>query len=211
MARLGLTPDTLTALVVTHEHGDHISGVFKLARRYQLPVWLTFGTARGLEAGATEGVELRYCEPGRAFAIEDLEVLPYAVPHDAREPVQYVFSDGVRRLAVLTDAGSPTTHIIGMLDGCHALVLECNHDPELLRDSSYPPSLKSRIGGAFGHLANDVAAEILSRIDRRQLSSIVAAHLSRTNNTPALVLAETAAFDPARLADQERGWDWTCV
>jgi phosphoribosyl 1,2-cyclic phosphodiesterase len=103
-----------------------------------------------------------------------------------------------------------------MLDGCHALVLECNHDPELLRDSSYPPSLKSRIGGAFGHLANDVAAEILSRIDRRQLSSIVAAHLSRTNNTPALARAALAgvlgcAADEVCVADQERGWDWTCV
>jgi phosphoribosyl 1,2-cyclic phosphodiesterase len=216
MARLGLAPQTLTALVVTHEHGDHISGVFKLARRYQLPVWMTFGTARGLEPGTTEGVELNYCEPGRAFAIKGLEVLPYAVPHDAREPVQYVFSDGARRLAVLTDAGSPTTHIIGMLDGCHALVLECNHDPELLRDSSYPPSLKLRIGGAFGHLANDVAAEILSRIDRKHLSCIVAAHLSRTNNTPALARAALAgvlgcAGDEVLVADQERGWDWTPV
>jgi phosphoribosyl 1,2-cyclic phosphodiesterase len=216
LARLNVAPESLSAIVVTHEHGDHISGVFKLARRYAIPVWATHGTARLVDPRELEGVDLRWCIPGRDFAIGTLQITPYPVPHDAREPVQYLFSDGARRLAVLTDAGSSTAHIIGMLSGCHALVLECNHDRELLRNSSYPPSLKARIGSAYGHLANDIAAQILQNIDRSVLSEVIAAHLSRTNNTPLLAQAALAevlgcrAYD-VRVADQELGLDWTAV
>jgi phosphoribosyl 1,2-cyclic phosphodiesterase len=216
LARLGLAPETLSAIVVTHEHGDHLSGVFKLARRYGIPVWATHGTVQEAQPNELDGVTLHYCVPGRVFAIGAIEVSPFAVPHDAREPVQYVFSDGARRLAVLTDAGSPTPHIVGMLGGCHALVLECNHDRELLRTSNYPPSLKHRIGGAYGHLANELAAEILARIDRSVLGAVIAAHLSRNNNTPALAQAALASVlgctpHEVRVADQDQGLDWTPV
>jgi phosphoribosyl 1,2-cyclic phosphodiesterase len=213
LARLGLLAESLSAVVVTHEHGDHISGVFKLARRYHLPVWLTHGTLAAVDRREVDGVTFHCCTPGFGFSIAGVQVLPYAVPHDAREPVQYVFSDGARRLAVLTDAGSATAHIVDMLGGCHTLVLECNHDSELLRNSSYPPSLKTRIGGAYGHLANDVAAQILQRIDRSSLTRVIAAHLSRSNNTPGLAraaLAQVLSCDEEEIlvADQELGLGW---
>ena len=216
LARLGLGPAALSAIVVTHEHGDHISGVFKLARRYALPVFATHGTVRSSDQHEIDGVDLHYCVPGRDFAIGSLVVTPYAVPHDAREPVQYLFSNGRRRLGVLTDAGSPTAHIVERLSGCHALVLECNHDRDLLRQSNYPPSLKARIAGPYGHLANDIAAEILGRIDRSVLGVVIAAHLSRTNNSPALAQAALASVLGSstgwvRVADQDAGWDWTAV
>ncbi len=127
LARLGLQAEQLHGIVVTHEHGDHISGVARLARKFNLPVWLTHGTLRTQNAAFAE-LSVTEINPHLAFAIGDVLVQPYPVPHDATEPVQYVFSDGARRLGVLTDAGSATPHIEATLSGCHALVLECNHD-----------------------------------------------------------------------------------
>jgi len=140
-------------------------------------------------------------------------VLPFPVPHDARQPVQYVFSDGDRRLGVLTDTGQPTRHIQAMLSGCEALVLECNHDLAMLAASTYPMWLKHRIGGQFGHLANETAAEILSGIDTSALKHLIAAHLSANNNTPELARAALASVlncsvDWIGVADQAAGLDW---
>jgi phosphoribosyl 1,2-cyclic phosphodiesterase len=199
---------------VTHEHGDHINGVFKLARRHNLPVYLTHGTARA--ANDCDGVSMHYCTPGVAFTLDALEILPYAVPHDAREPVQYVFSHRERRLGVLTDTGKSTAHIVATLNGCDALVLECNHDDEMLANSAYPPHLKGRIKGDYGHLANRAAAELLRALDRRRLNVVVAAHLSRQNNTVELARSALAAVlqDAApciTIADQDLGLPWTDV
>lgn len=215
LARLELAPGDLDAIVVTHEHGDHIGGVFRLARRYDLPVWLTHGTAQAIGAD-TEGATLSYCRPGDAFSVAGLHILPYAVPHDAREPVQYVFSDGEVRLGVLTDAGRKTAHIVATLSGCDALVLECNHDAALLDGCDYPASLKWRIKSDYGHLANHAAAEILDALDRRRLKVIVAAHLSRQNNSADLARAALAhvlreAADAIVIATQDDGLPWTAV
>ena len=106
------------------------------------------------------------------------------MPHDAREPVQFVVGDGARRLGVLTDIGTSTPYVEASLSGCDALVLECNHDLDLLAQSDYPYPLKQRIAGPFGHLHNEAAAELLARIDTSKLQHIVAAHLSKQNNTP---------------------------
>jgi phosphoribosyl 1,2-cyclic phosphodiesterase len=214
LQRLGLSATDLDAVVVTHEHSDHINGVFKLARRHDLPVYLTHGTARA--ANDCDGVTMRYCTPGVGFALSDLEILPYAVPHDAREPVQYVFAHRSRKLGVLTDTGRSTAHILAMLNGCDALVLECNHDVEMLANSAYPPSLKWRIKGDYGHLANHAAAELLRALDRRRLNVVVAAHLSRQNNTVELARNALAAVleDAAScitIADQDDGLPWTDV
>jgi phosphoribosyl 1,2-cyclic phosphodiesterase len=135
------------------------------------------------------------------------------VPHDAREPVQFVFSDGQCRLGVLTDCGTITPHVAAMLDGCHALVLECNHDPDLLAASDYPAPLKRRIAGDFGHLANAQAASLLRRIDAAALRHVVAAHLSERNNRPhlakeALARALDCAEDWIGVASQESGTGW---
>lgn len=212
LQRLGVSPGDITAIVVTHEHQDHVGGVFKFARRYKVPVWMSFGTFQAVERHC-EGVEFHFCRDGEAIAIRDLELTPYTVPHDAREPVQYVAHDGESRLGVLTDAGKSTPHVIHALGGCDALMLECNHDRQLLANSAYPYSLKQRIGGDFGHLANDVAAEILAALDQSRLKTIVGAHLSRQNNTADLALAALySAADPNRIrikiACQDDGFGW---
>ena len=213
LARLGLVPEDLSAIVVTHEHDDHIGGVARLARRHHIPVWLTPGTLSGFEALFADVTDVHPIHNYAAFAIGELEVCPFPVPHDAREPAQYVFGDGSRRLGVLTDVGCATRHIELMLSGCDALVLECNHDPELLRMSSYPTRLRERIAGRFGHLDNDAAAQLLARLDNGRLKHLVAAHLSKENNRPDLARAALAAVmncapDWIAVADQEAGLDW---
>jgi phosphoribosyl 1,2-cyclic phosphodiesterase len=186
--------------------------VARLARKFDLPVWLTHGTLRAQQQ-AFSGIRIQEIDPHRAFAIGDLEITPYPVPHDAAEPVQFVFGDGARRLGVLTDAGCGTAHIGSMLDGCHALVLECNHDSDMLANGEYPYSLKQRVGGRLGHLSNHEAAAILSRLDVSHLQHLVAAHLSRKNNTAELAVqalsgALGCAPDWIGVAAQESGFGW---
>ena len=212
LARLGLQAEQLSGIVVTHEHGDHISGVAKLARKFNLPVWITHGTLRTQNAAFAE-LSITEINPHLTFTIGELQVQPYPVPHDAAEPVQYVFSDGVRRLGVLTDVGCTTPHIEATLSGCHALVLECNHDAEMLRTSDYPSSLKQRVGGRYGHLSNHDAAALLGRLDNSRLQHIVAAHLSRKNNAAALAVAALSetlgcTAEQVLVATQEHGLDW---
>ena len=211
LARLGIEADELTAIIVTHEHGDHVGGVGPLARRFKLPVYLTHGTAHRANTG---DLPQRHCiDSHEAFSIGDLQCQPFPVPHDAQEPVQFVFSDGRHRLGVLTDTGSITTHITDMLATCDAMLLECNHDEEMLAEGPYPPSLKTRVGGRFGHLSNGQAAELLHSLDTSALQHVVGAHLSDKNNTPwlarqALAGALGANHDEVWLAEQEEGLDW---
>jgi len=211
MARLGRSPDELAALLVTHEHGDHIRGVPVLARKYKVPVWSTKGTGMMLQDEALP--ELHQIDAHLGMEFGDLEIRPYTVPHDAREPCQFVFSDGCLRLGVLTDTGRITAHIRASLDRCDALVLECNHDPLMLAQGPYSSSLKARVGGPLGHLSNVQAAELLGRIDTTRLQHIVAAHLSDKNNHPdlardALATALDCEPDWIAIAGQETGLDW---
>ncbi len=212
LARLGLQADQLSGILVTHEHGDHIAGVARLARKFALPVWLTHGTLRTQNAAFAQ-LAVTEINPHAAFALGAIEVHPYLVPHDATEPVQYVFGDGATRLGVLTDTGHATPHIEAMLTGCEALVLECNHDAEMLRNGRYPLSLKQRVGGRFGHLNNQQSAELLARLDNSRLQHIVAAHLSQQNNLPELAVSALSQVLGCEqgwiaLADQQQGLDW---
>ncbi len=213
LARLGLTPEQLNGIVVTHEHGDHIGGVARLARKYALPVFLTHGTLRSQNGGFDGLSHITEISSHQIFSIGEIQVQPYPVPHDASEPVQYVFSDGTKRLGILTDVGCSTPHIEATLSGCHALILECNHDAELLANGEYPYSLKLRVGGRFGHLNNQDAAALLARLDNSKLQHIVAAHLSHKNNMPALAidaLSQALNCSPEKIivATQENGIDW---
>lgn len=216
LGRLDLTLESLSAIVVTHEHEDHIGGVARLARRYSIPVWLTYGTLSGFETIFADIRDLQVIDNYRSFAVGDLQVDPFPVPHDAREPAQYVFSDGMRRLGVLTDTGCSTPHIEAMLSGCDALVLECNHDPEMLRMSSYPQRLRERIAGRYGHLDNGAAANLLAGLDTGRLKHLVAAHLSQENNRPELAraaLSDAIGCEPGwvDIADQEAGLGWRAL
>jgi phosphoribosyl 1,2-cyclic phosphodiesterase len=213
LARLGLSAGNISGIVVTHEHGDHISGVARLARRHSIPVWLTHGTRQTCGHALADLPQLTEINPHHAFAIGALQIQPYAVPHDAAEPVQYVFGDGAKRLGVLTDAGHATPHIEATLSGCDALVLECNHDADMLANSGYPFILKQRIAGRFGHLDNAAAAALLARLNNSRLQHIVAAHLSKKNNTPTLAVgalssALNCAADWITVAAQQGGFGW---
>jgi phosphoribosyl 1,2-cyclic phosphodiesterase len=212
-ARLEMSPDQLAGIVVTHEHSDHLGGVFQVARQYKVPVWLTHGSFESASKDEALGVDVHICRDGEALDIGDLEIRPYTVPHDAREPVQYTASDGRYKLGVLTDVGHSTQHLISALAGCDALLLEFNHDSEMLARSGYPAWLKSRISGPYGHLSNKSAAGILRDVDKTKLHTLIAAHLSQRNNTPELVRAaiepEIAGEDIALfVADQQTGSDW---
>ena len=212
LQRLQLEAGTISAILVTHEHRDHIGGVARLARRFDLPVWLTHGTLR-FQQQSLAGVTVHEINPHQRFSIGDIEIQPCPVPHDAAEPVQYVFSDGARRLGVLTDTGHITPHIEAMFDGCDALVLECNHDAGMLRAGPYPAKLKQRVGGRFGHLNNDQAASFLAGLDTACLQHIVAAHLSAQNNTPERAVRALSAVLACReeeigVATQTTGLDW---
>jgi phosphoribosyl 1,2-cyclic phosphodiesterase len=213
LVRLGINPEDLNGIVVTHEHGDHIAGVSRLAQKYAIPVWLTHGTFRAHSKSLSKLSGVTHIDPHNVFNIGDVIVQPYLVPHDAAEPVQFVFSDGAKRLGVLTDTGSSTPHIEQVLSGCDALVLECNHDSELLDNGDYPYSLKQRVGGRFGHLNNLDAAALLAQLDNSKLQHIVAAHLSKKNNTPefaqaALSRALGCKDEWIGVATQEYGFDW---
>ncbi|HHH35489.1 MAG TPA: MBL fold metallo-hydrolase [Gammaproteobacteria bacterium] len=210
LARLGLALEQISAVLVTHEHGDHLRGVAPLARAVGMPVWMSGGTARALRE-EIPGLHLLNCH--RAFAIGDLEVQPYPVPHDAREPCQFVFGDGARRLGVLTDSGIPTRHMVELLSGCDALFLECNHDSGMLARSAYPPSVRARIGGRLGHLSNQQAASFLSTLDCSRLQHLVAAHLSEQNNQAhlareALAGALGCEAEWIGIASQDGGLGW---
>ncbi len=213
LGRLGVSPEQIDAIVITHEHGDHVAGAFRFARRYDLAVYLTHGTHAALARGRPPMPVCQLVDSHTAFAIGNLEIQPFPVPHDAREPVQYVFFDGQRRLGVLTDTGTITPHIVDLLRRCDALMLECNHDPALLAASDYPSSLKKRISGRLGHLDNDTAASLLRQIDTSRLQHLVAAHLSQQNNRPHLAVAALTAVlgcsdEWIGVACQEHGFGW---
>ena len=216
LARLGCEPASIDGILVTHEHGDHVGGVFRLARAHGIPVYLTYGTLRATPAAAGCESLVRVIDSHRGFDLPGLRVEPFPVPHDAREPVQYVLDDGDGRLGVLTDIGHPTAHLPLALSRLTALVLETNHDAALLAGSDYPPALKRRISGLYGHLENGDSARVLGSLDRSRLRCVVAAHLSRQNNRAELAraaLAPVLGWDPdeVRVADQDEGLGWVAA
>ncbi len=201
-------PSDISALVVTHEHADHIGGVARLARRYQIPVAMTPGTR---EASGFAG-ELRLINCHRLFKVGEVAVQPFPVPHDAREPCQFVFSAGGRRLGVLTDTGHITPHITGHLSACDALAVEANHDLQRLAAGPYPASVKSRVAGAYGHLNNEQTAALIRELKHDGLQWVTALHLSEQNNAPCIVremLGDAlGGSTDLHLASQDDGCGW---
>ncbi|MGV6859756.1 MAG: MBL fold metallo-hydrolase [bacterium] len=209
--RLGVNPEDIDAILVTHEHGDHISGVGVFSRRYKTPVHITAGTHAACRDTAFSNTHTLI--PDQAFELGDLNIQPFPVPHDARDPCQFVFSQGQARLGLLTDVGSITAHIVDMLNGCDALMLECNHDPDMLQAGPYPPSLCRRVGGDYGHLANGQAEQLLQRLETSRLTRLIGMHLSEKNNRPDLALQALqqgmGCVDSwISVACQEQGFEW---
>ena len=176
---------------------------------------MTHGTRSALEeAGkASRNARVTAIRGGLEVSIDELSVRPFTVPHDAREPVQFVVSDGAHRVGVVTDLGASTSHVETMLSGIDALVLECNHDLDLLWAGNYPSWLKKRIASPFGHLDNNASQRLLAALDRSRLQHVIAAHLSQQNNRPALARGALAralgcAEEWVGIATQEDGFDW---
>lgn len=212
LAQAGLQPEDIHAIFITHEHGDHIGCARALALRYSIPVWMSGGTHAAIGAPDFAGL-LRTARDAEAIDLGGLQLTPFTVPHDAREPLQLSCTDGAAKLGILTDLGHATSHVLAHLRGCNAVLLECNHDADLLAQSAYPEFLKRRVGGPYGHLSNAAAAEIARNIKHAGLKHIVAAHLSAQNNRPALVqalLAEamSCAAGEVVVANADEGCSW---
>jgi phosphoribosyl 1,2-cyclic phosphodiesterase len=188
LAERGCSPTDLDAVFVTHEHSDHVGGVLALQRRHGLAVWASAGTWTAATQRSESVAEAAVACDGRPITIGALTLRPFAVPHDAAEPLQLVCSDGRHQLGIVTDLGQPTDAVALALQGCDALLLECNHDRAMLDSGPYPAWLKRRIGGHRGHLANHQSAALLDACRHDGLRHVVAAHLSRHNNTPDLAL-----------------------
>ena len=207
----GIGPADLDGIFITHEHGDHIGCAPMLVARYGVPLWTSAGTAQYAAFAGLESA-LNLVRDGQVFAIGGLQLHPFTVPHDAREPLQLRCTDGDRVLGLMTDIGHVTGHALAALAGCHALVLESNHDVELLAQSRYPDFLKRRVGGQHGHLSNVQAAAALGALHHDRLNTVVAAHLSERNNRPELVSRAFAAVLGCGEADvllaerHGRGW-----
>ena len=210
LQRLGVDPQQIDAILVTHEHSDHASGVGALARKYSIPVYLSHGTA---SAGCCDGsAELRRFNGGEAFPVGPVQVQSVAVPHDAREPCQFRLEYRRRSLGLLTDLGSITPHIVSSYRGCDALVLEFNHDLELLMSGAYPPGLKRRVSSDWGHLNNRQAAGLLEALGNDAPECLVVAHVSEQNNTrehaEEALLGVSRSPDTVEWAEQGGGIGW---
>ncbi len=211
LERLNQAPEQISALFVTHEHGDHIKGVGPFARKYNLPVCMTRGTAKWKSLGKIPDIRLIAVDD--SIDIGELTINSYAVPHDANEPCQFVINNTEKRFAMLTDVGHCTEHIKTQLKHCDALLLECNHDKKMLLNGSYPHSLKERVAGSYGHLSNEQASAILNEIQHAELQTISIAHVSDKNNNKELALESLRAVLMNKsitisIIDQLNGIDW---
>ena len=216
LQRFQLTPADLTAVLVTHEHGDHIGGVGPFARRHKVPVYSTAGTYFSGRFGALP--EHHFISSHQSFALGDLTVCPVPVPHDAKEPVQYVFQGNGKKLGVLTDLGSISRHVIQQYKGCDALLLECNHCPEMLSQGDYPLSLKQRVAGDLGHLSNEQTAQLvamLSENSQQAWQHLVLAHISEKNNSveqaTKVLAGQLGKARNTLFACQQQGFDWLYI
>lgn len=205
----GLRASSLDAVIVTHEHSDHVFGVGPVTRALSIPVFANRQTAGNCRTLGNLG-SISFFTTGKPFRVGDLEMTAFQVPHDASEPVGFIVTDGRHRVGVATDLGSFNLDVIASLGGCDAVVLESNHDEVMLINGPYPWFLKRRVKGPLGHLSNLDAAAIARCVDHAGLQHVALAHLSRTNNTPDLPLDSTreALGDSGSRVRVSLGWQF---
>jgi phosphoribosyl 1,2-cyclic phosphodiesterase len=210
LQRFDMQPEDIDAVLLTHEHSDHSGGIARLCSIHQIPLWTAVGTARAV---LPSELEYQTLIAGQSISIGDIEILPVTVPHDACEPLQFIFReiDNGKRLGILTDTGHVTSHIVKAFGQLNGLLLEFNYDPQMLENGPYPVMLKQRVGGNHGHLSNLQSVELLQKIDTSELSCLIAAHISENNNNPSIVadlIRQIPDVPVPVLANQDEGFDW---
>ncbi|MCI8287460.1 MAG: MBL fold metallo-hydrolase [Lachnospiraceae bacterium] len=197
LGELGLTGKDIDGILITHEHADHIQGLGVIARKFEIPVYATEGTIKAIKdcegLGKMNGELFQIIQEDRKFTIKDLIVNPMRISHDAAQPVGYRIAYGSKKVAVCTDLGVYNEYTVECLKGMDALLLEANHDVNMLQVGPYPYYLKQRILGDRGHLSNENAGRLLSRILHDELQTVLLGHLSKENNLPEL------AFESVRM------------
>lgn len=189
LASIGKSIDAVKAILVTHEHNDHIGGVGVLARRLKIPIYANEGTFRGGEKKLGKIEKRVMFDTGEEFPFHDLSIKSFRISHDTQDPVGFVLESSKVRLGYCTDTGKATHLMTQRLKGCHGLILEFNHDPEMLKNGPYPLSLQQRVRSSHGHLSNQDAVEFFDSVHHEQLQQVVLAHLSETNNLPSFAMA----------------------
>jgi phosphoribosyl 1,2-cyclic phosphodiesterase len=183
LSLLGVAGSDLHGIVITHEHNDHIRGAGTLARKFKIPVYISYPTGKEVAAHFRD-VRLVEFESGSSFAMRDITLDPFPITHDTTDPVGFVIESREERLGVATDLGVATRLVKEKLKNCRVLILESNHDEEMLTNGPYPWHLKQRIRSRHGHLSNRESAELLSDLMHPGLEGVFVAHLSETNNHP---------------------------
>ena len=212
LERVGKSPQDISAILVTHEHSDHWKGVLPFSSKFSIDVYATAGCYRAVNVSPTTSKLLKVICSHSGFMINNVHVLPIPVPHDANEPVQYIFSYDQYRLGILTDVGNITPYIIEQYNNCTGLLVEANHDVELLQAGAYPKFLKDRVAGQWGHLNNHQTASLLGAINQQSIQKLVIGHISESNNNSSMVkqVIEEVFTDAEKIiyANQNEGFDW---
>jgi len=186
LSGIDIMPDTIQGILITHEHSDHVSGLGILARRYHIPIYATYETARAIRQikslGEIAEELFHYIKPDETFYINDISVEPFATSHDAANPVCYTMQSEGHKVGIATDLGKYDDYIVSKLEDSELLLVEANHDVNMLMVGRYPYYLKQRILGDMGHLSNETSADLIRKLINQKAQYILLAHLSKENN-----------------------------
>lgn len=188
LANIGIDASEIDAIVITHEHRDHSHAVGIMSRRYDIPIYANERTWHGMinDIGKVKEENIKYIRTDQEFCIQDICVHPFEIPHDAAEPVGYNFYINQAKITLATDIGHVNERLVNCLEGSDMILLESNHDIEMLKCGSYPYYLKQRILGDRGHLSNEMAGELVAHLAQKGTSRFLLGHLSKENNFPQL-------------------------